>query len=59
VSAKKSAPKRPYSSPALTKLTPEEALALLDAKSIPGDKQAKKLRAAITSRLEKRDKRTK
>jgi len=44
---------------ALTKLTTEEAKAVLEAKSIPGDEQAGKVREAIKSELEKRDRRTK
>jgi len=63
VSARKSVklcvPKRRYKPPTATKLTPEEAMAVLEAKSIPGDEQAKKLRDAITSGLERRDKHTK
>jgi hypothetical protein len=54
-----SVPKRRYSPPTLTKLTPEEALAALKERSIPGDEQAKKLRDAITSGLKNHDKQTK
>ena len=39
--------RRPYKKPALTKLTTEEAKAVLEAKSIPGDEQAEKVREAI------------
>jgi len=51
--------RRPYKKPALTKLTTEETKAVLEAKSIPGDEQAGKVREAIKSELEKRDRRTK
>jgi len=45
--------RKPYKTPALTKLTPETARTILETKSIPGDKQAEKLLEAIRTRLEK------
>jgi hypothetical protein len=43
-----------YKQPALTKLTPEAAKKMLEAKSIPGDRQAEKLFKEINRRLESR-----
>ena len=43
-----------YKQPALTKLTPEAAKKILEAKSIPGDGQAEKLFKEINRRLESR-----
>ena len=45
--------RKPYKPPVLTELTPEAAKTILEAKSIPGDKQAEKLLEAIRTRLEK------
>jgi hypothetical protein len=43
----------PYNKPVLTKLTPEEAKAKLETKSIPGDEQERQLMEAINSALER------
>ena len=43
--------RKPYKPPALTKLTPEAAKKLLEAKLIPGDGQAEKLLQEINRRL--------
>jgi hypothetical protein len=47
-----SVPKRkPYNRPTVTKLTPEEAKAVLEAKGIPGNEEARQLLEAIRLRL--------
>jgi hypothetical protein len=43
-----------YKQPALTKLTPEAAKKILEAKSIPGDGQAEKLLKEINRSLERK-----
>lgn len=45
--------RKPYKTPAITKLTPEAAKTILEPKSIQGDEQAEKLLEAIRARLEK------
>lgn len=46
--------RKPYKQPALTKLTPEAAKKVLEAKSIPGDGHAEKLLKEINRRLERK-----
>ena len=43
--------RKPYNSPTLIKLTPEEAKATLEAKGLPGDEKVKKLLEAVKLRL--------
>jgi len=47
--------RRAYHKPSLRKLTPEQAKAELEAKSIPSDKQAEQLMDAINRRLGEKD----
>jgi len=50
--------RRPYNKPTFTKLTPEEAIVVLKAKSIPVAEQAQQLMHALKLKLEdKSDKR--
>ena len=63
MSASKTSPspthkRRPYHRPTLTRLTPEEAKAMLEAQSIPRDERARKNSGRKQVRLEeKNDKR--
>lgn len=43
--------RKPYHSPTLTKLTPEEAKTLLEVKSLPDDQNVQKLMEAAKLRL--------
>jgi hypothetical protein len=49
--ASKSRKRKPYSPPTLKQLSPEAAKALLEAKAIPGDKEAEKLLKEIRRKL--------
>jgi len=46
--------RKPYKQPALTKLTPEAAKKILEAKATPGDGQAEKLFKEINRSLERK-----
>jgi hypothetical protein len=56
VSKRKAVPenrkRKPYRPPTLTKLTPEEAKSMIEAKGIPGDQKTKELLKEINRQLE-------